>query len=116
MKEENKERAIEHDSNTVWQYGKSPSLREASTSDMHESRKAMIRFALDHNIRDIRTYEGYKGDLLLEITTTHLDLLPILKAQAESLGMQTVIKERHDIQIHEIYCIMPDENVYQLKL
>jgi hypothetical protein len=100
----------------VWEYGKSSSLLDPSKEDMHETRKAMIRFALDYNIRDIRTYSGYKGDLLIEITTTDLALLPILKEHAESLGMQTVVKEKFDLQIHEIYCIMPDEDLYGLKL
>jgi hypothetical protein len=99
----------------VWEYGKSTSLLEPSKADMHETRKAMIRFALDHNIRDIRTYSGYKGDLLIEITTTDLALLPVLKEHAESLGMQTAVKKKFDLQIHEIYCIMPDEELYSLK-
>jgi hypothetical protein len=116
MQEENdnKKNGTEY-RDAVWDYGKSSSLLEASKEDMHETRKAMIRFALDHNIRDIRTYSGYKGDLLIEITTSDLALLPVLKAHAESLGMQTVIKEKHDILIHEIYCIMPDEDLYGLK-
>jgi hypothetical protein len=100
---------------SVWEYGKSSSFLEPSKEDMHETRKAMIRFALDYNIRDIRTYSGYKGDLLIEITTTDLALLPILKKHAQSLGMQTVIKEKLDIRIHEIYCIMPNEDLYELK-
>lgn len=75
----------------------------------------MIRFALDFPIRDIRTYSGYKGDLLVEITTGNDDILPKLKAHAESLGMELVIKERYDTRIHEVYCIMPDENIYRLK-
>lgn len=99
----------------IWEYGLNPSSRQASKEDMSAARKAMIRFALEHPVRDIRTYSGYKGDLLIQITTTARDLLPLLKAHAESLEMQTVIKERNDIGIHEIYCITPDEDVYGIK-
>lgn len=97
------------------QYGKSASALEASHEELSEVRKQMIHFALDFPIRDIRTYAGYKGDLLVEITTGEDEILPKLKAHAESLGMETVVKERYDTRIHEIYCIVPDEDVYGLK-
>jgi len=97
------------------QYGKAASALEASHEALSDVRKQMIRFALDFPIRDIRTYSGYKGDLLVEITTGDDDILPKLKAQAESLGMEVVIKERYDTRIHEVYCIVPDEDVYGIK-
>ena len=102
---------------TVWEYGRTPSSLEVSHQDMDETRKSMIRFALEqHPIRDIRTYAGYKGDLLVEITTPDRALLPQLKEHAESLGMQVVIKERLDLNIHEVYCIVPDEDIYAIKI
>jgi hypothetical protein len=97
------------------QYGKAASLLEASHVEMSDVRKSMIRYALDFPIRDIRTYSGYKGDLLVEITTGDDEILPKLKAQAESLGMETVVKENYDTRIHQIYCIVPDEDIYSLK-
>ncbi|MHC3993369.1 hypothetical protein ACXWTF_00915 [Thiomicrolovo sp. ZZH C-3] len=97
------------------QYGKSASQLEASHEELSDVRKQMIRFALEFPIRDIRTYSGYKGDLLVEITTGNDDILPELKAHAESLGMEVVVKERYDTRIHEVYCIVPDENIYRLK-
>ena len=97
------------------QYGKSASALEPSHEAMSDVRKQMIRFALDFPIRDIRTYAGYKGDLLVEITTGEDEILPKLKAHAESLGMEAVVKERYDTRIHEIYCIVPDEDVYGIK-
>ncbi len=99
----------------IWEYGKSASALKASDGDLSEVRKAMIRFALDYPIHDIRTYSGYKGDLLVEITMSDYALLPVMKEHAESLGMKTVVKERHDIRIHEIYCITPNEDIYGLK-
>jgi len=97
------------------QYGKSASVLEASHEEMSDKRKAMVQHALGFPIRDIRTYAGYKGDLLVEITTGDDEILPKLKAYAESLGMQTIVKERYDTRIHEIYCIVPDEDVYGIK-
>jgi hypothetical protein len=29
--------------------------------------------------------------------------------------METVIKERFDVGIHELYCITPDEDIYDIK-
>lgn len=97
------------------QYGKTASALEASHEALSDVRKQMIRFALDFPIRDIRTYSGYKGDLLVEITTGDDGILSQLKAHAESLGMEAVVKERYDTRIHEVYCIVPDESIYGLK-
>ena len=110
------EEDTEHN-HAIWEYGRATSSLEPSHDDLDDTRKSMIRFAMEqHPIRDIRTYAGYKGDLLLEITTPDYNLLPVLKAHAESLGMQTVVKERHDIRVHEIYCITPNEDIYGIKL
>ena len=97
------------------QYGKAASMLEPSHEAMSDVRKSMIRFALDFPIRDIRTYSGYKGDLIVEITTGNDEILSKLKEHADSLGMETVVKERYDTRIHEVYCITPDENVYGIK-
>lgn len=118
MREEEEEKLPEdtEHNHAIWEYGKNPSSLKPSDEDMSEVRKKMIRFALDYSIHDIRTYAGYKGDMLVEITTLDYNLLPILKEYAESLGMKTVIKEKFDIRIHEIYCITPNEDIYGIKL
>jgi len=97
------------------QYGKASSTLEGSGSGLSEVRKNMIRYALDQPISDIRTYSGYKGDLLIEITMNDEVLLPKLKDFAEALGMSTVIKKLCDIRLYKIYCIVPDDSIYPLK-
>lgn len=97
------------------QYGKVASALEASHEELSEVRKEIIRFALDLPIRDIRTYSGYKGDLLVEITTGDAQVLPRIKSRAEELGMEVVVKERYDTGIHEVYCIVPDDDIYAIK-
>lgn len=101
---------------TSWDKESSISTLHSSDLDLCGVRKDMIRFALEHPIRDIRTYSGYKGDLLVEITTVDPSIVTILKAQAESLGMQTVVKNKNAIGIYEVYCITPDPHIYELKL
>ncbi len=98
-----------------WDNERSFSALETSASDLSDIRKSMIRFSLDYPIHDIRTYSGYKGDLLVEITASNLDLLYFLQSHAESIGMQTVIKVKRDLCIHELYCITPDDQIYKLK-
>jgi len=98
-----------------WDNERSFSALETSDSDLSDVRKEMIRFSLDYPIHDIRTYSGYKGDLLVEITVSSLDLLDLLKSHAESLGMQTVVKIKRELRIHELYCITPDDQIYKLK-
>ena len=98
----------------AWDSGRNISALDTSEADLNDLRKEMIRFALDYPIHDIRTYAGYKGDLIVEITTSNISLLDVLKNHAQSLGMETVIKEKREIQIHEIYCISPDDAIYRL--
>lgn len=100
---------------TPWTNERSVSSLDTSESDLSDIRKQMIKFALEHPIRDIRTYSGYKGDLMVEITASKLGTIDILKSYAESIGMETVIKEKHTMRVHEIYCITPDPQIYKLK-
>lgn len=97
------------------QFGQAGSSLEGSGKGLSEVRKNMIRYALDLPISDIRTYSGYKGDLLIEITMNEEVILPKLKDFAEGLGMSTVIKKLCDIRLYKIYCIVPDDSIYQLK-
>ena len=102
------------DNASIWQNGKSISGLASSSHSMHQVRKDIIKYALSYDIRDIRTYAGYKGDLLVEITSLDLDVLKSIQAWAENLEMETVIKENVMTSVHELFCITPDEDVYDL--
>ena len=84
---------------------------------MHQVRRDIIRYATYLNILNINTYSGYKGDLLVKITTSDKndDVKNKIKAYALNLGMEVVVKDNKNILIYEIYCISPDDN-YELKL
>ena len=98
----------------IWSHGKSVSNFPSSDNDMNDERKEIIRQALKFDIIDIRTYTGYKGDLLVEITTIDPDVIRSLKKIAESLGMETVI-QKDIVMIYKIFCITPSSNAYDLK-
>ncbi len=100
---------------TSWDKESTVSALQSSDLDLCGVRRDIIRFAMDHAIRDIRTYSGYKGDLLVEITTIDPDTVKVLTAKAESLGMETVVKNKNTIGIYEVYCITPDPHIYELK-
>lgn len=83
---------------------------------MKEERKKIIRFALDFDIQDVHTYSGYKGDLIVKITTKQRDALSAIRSFALSLGIKEVtIKQNVDMHNYEIYCVTADEHVYGLK-
>lgn len=84
---------------------------------MLQERRDIIRYALHLNILDINTYSGYKGDLLVKITTSDKDddVKNKIKAYAKNLGMDVVVKDNKNILVYEIYCISEDDN-YELKL
>ena len=98
----------------IWSHGKSVSNFPSSDNDMNDERKEIIRQALKFDIIDIRTYTGYKGGLLVEITTIDPDVIRSLKKIAESLGMETVI-QKDIVMIYKIFCITPSSNAYDLK-
>ncbi len=85
---------------------------------MEKVRKDIIRFALDYNILNIHTYSGYRGDLLVKFTVNDKDLDTTLaiKREAERLGMEVVVKDNKELLVFEIYTIIADHDVYNLKL
>lgn len=83
---------------------------------MQAERKKILQYALDHEIGDVHTYSGYKGDLIVKITTKEKDTAVAIREFAYSLGVkEVVIKQNPNVVEYEIYCVTPDENVYGLK-
>jgi len=99
---------------SVWQYGKDVGTLTPSTQNMEPIRKEIIKFALNFEIKDIRTYGGYKGDLLVEITAMDVKVLKAIQAWTEDQEIKTVLKENPMTGLHELFCITPDEDVYPL--
>ena len=98
----------------IWTYGKSISHLESSENSMDNDRKEIIRRSLGLDIIDIRTYAGYKGDLLVEITTMDSSVVETLKQIAASLDMEAVTHE-DVLNIFKIYCISASHEGYELK-
>ena len=98
----------------VWGHGKAVSGFSSSENNMSDERKEIIRQALEFDIIDIRTYTGYKGDLMVEITTMEEDVAQSLKKSAETLGLETVL-QRDIISLKKLFCITPSNNTYDLK-
>ena len=106
----NKAESEEH----IWAHGKSVSNFTSSENDMSNERKEIIRQALEFDIVDIRSYTGYKGDMLVEITTMKPDVTLSIKKIAETLGLEVVI-QKDIISLYKIFCISPSSNAYDLK-
>ena len=98
----------------VWGHGKSVAGFSSSENNMSDERKEIIRQALEFDIIDIRTYTGYKGDLMVEIITMEEDVAQSLKKSAETLGLETVL-QRDIISLKKLFCITPSNNTYDLK-
>lgn len=90
------------------------SKKPSSETSMCDTRKILIRKSLDHDIMDVRTYQGYKGDLLVEFTTLCEKAKESIASYAEALSLEVVIK-RDPLLIYKIYCIVPGFEVYDLK-
>jgi hypothetical protein len=98
----------------VWLHGKSIEHLASSENNLNNERKEIIRKALEFDIIDIRTYAGYKGDLLVEVTTMETDVVRSLKKTAETLGFEVIV-QRDLISVYKIFCITPSLNTYALK-
>ncbi len=83
---------------------------------MQGERKKIIRFALDYDIEDVNTYAGYKGDLIVKISTKDIKVAGNILEFARSLNiLDVVVKQNMDLIMYEIYCVTEDKNVYHLK-
>ena len=98
----------------IWSNGKSISQLESSEGSMEDERKEIIRRALEFDIIDIRTYGGYKGDLLVEITTTNPSVAKSIENIAKILGIETVTQQ-DVLSVFRIFCITPSSEGYDLK-
>ena len=104
----------EHSGEDLWSERKAASGLTSSEHDMNDQRKDIIRQALAFDIVDIQSYTGYKGDLLVEITTMEPHVITSLKKAAEALTFETVI-QKDIISLYKIFCISPSSNIYDLK-
>jgi hypothetical protein len=83
---------------------------------MQVERKKIIKFALDFDIEDINTYAGYKGDLIVKITTKDIHTVASIRHYADELELkEIVVKQNPHIVEYEIFCVTPDKEVYHLK-
>ena len=114
MSDENEELSEDEQNASIWQNGKDVGHLASSSNNLSQVRKDIIKFALGYEIKDIRTYAGYKGDLLVEIMATDPEVLDTIKKWAENLGMETVLKVNRMTMIYELFCITADEDVYAL--
>jgi hypothetical protein len=83
---------------------------------MNDDRKNIIRFALQFDINDIHTYSGYKGGLVLKITTRSAHVVNEIEKYALSIPIEEVAVKKNHLMLFEIYCITKDSDVYELKL
>ncbi len=83
---------------------------------MQAERKQIIQYALDFDIDNINTYAGYKGDLIVKITTGDIHAVAAIRQFADELNIkEVVVKQNPHIDEFEIFCITPDKGVYHLK-
>jgi hypothetical protein len=83
---------------------------------MQKERKEIIRFALDHEIEEVNTYAGYKGDLIVKIISKDIDAIAKIQKFANGLDiLDVVVKHNPHLMIYELFCVTKDKDTYQLK-
>ena len=114
MKENPEEETQTDVTENIWSYGKSISHLDSSENSMDDERKEIIRRSLGFDIIDIRSYAGYKGDLLVEITTMDFSVVESLKEIAVSLNME-IVSQKDVLSVYKIYCVSASQEGYELK-
>lgn len=83
---------------------------------LQDIQKQIIRFALELEIDSVNTYAGYKGDLIVKILTKNKnDVLEIRKNAIALEAKEVVIKEKLDTKQFEVYCVIDDHGMYNLR-
>jgi hypothetical protein len=84
---------------------------------MDEERKKILQYALQYDIVDVHTYSGYKGGLIVKITTRNANTVDAIESYALSLSTvkEVAVKKNHLMQF-EIFCVTKDNDVYELKV
>ncbi len=98
----------------IWVHGKPVANLPSSELSMSEERKSYIKKALEYDIIDIRTYAGYKGDLIIQVTTMDPAAVPALKALALDMGFETAAT-KDVLSVYKIYAISHLDTAYALK-
>ncbi|MFT7880488.1 MAG: hypothetical protein ABXS91_08855 [Sulfurimonas sp.] len=99
----------------IWEPNRtSASKLPTSEHTMDQKRREMIRKALDFDIIDVRSYAGYRGDLLVEFTTMEKETVLSLKKAAEALGLEVTVRQ-DPLLVYQVYCIAITEDAYGLK-
>ena len=84
---------------------------------MQQERKQIIQHALNYNIENVNTYSGYKGDLIVKITTKEKEAMMEIRRFALALGiLEVAVKQNPNLVEYEVYCVTKDDNVYEIKL
>ncbi len=100
--------------NHVWEPNrKAMSELPSSDSVMDEKRKDLIRKAISFEIIDVRSYVGYRGDLLVEFTTNNTDTVTEVKRVAEAMGFEVVVR-LDPLMIYQVFCISENKQIYDL--
>jgi hypothetical protein len=103
------------DSRNINRMGRVGSELNSSECSMGQKQKSIIALVLEYDIIDVRTYKGYKGDLLLEVTTLSNDVTSYIESDAKALGFEVVILQ-DTIAVYKVYCILYNmSNAYSLK-
>jgi hypothetical protein len=83
---------------------------------MQEARKRILLYALQFDINDVHTYSGYKGGLVVRITTGSAEVVNAIEKFALSIPVLEVVVKNGPLMQFEIFCITEDEDVYSLKI
>lgn len=82
---------------------------------MQGIRKEILKYSLDYNIVDVSTYSGYKGDLILKITShDKADIAAIRKYALSFTIIDVVVKLMVHIELYELYCVITDDNHHEI--
>lgn len=79
---------------------------------MQDQRRKILQYALNLNIKDVHTYAGYRGDLMVKIITSDKGVMNAIREHALSIGIKEVVV-KHSLD-YVLYCVTVDDGASAL--
>jgi len=82
---------------------------------MKKEARDLIKAVIDLDINEISLFTGYRGDLMLRVTSVNSEVIKAIHRICTQRSITAEIKYNNSRYAHEIYCSFEQEDIYRIK-
>ena len=82
---------------------------------MKQKHRDIIRTFIDDDIRELCVYSGYKGGIVLKISTISVDFVNRLQDYCMSIDVECNVKHNRNLAAYDVFCVVDDDEIYCIK-